>query len=90
MADQENKHLAVTEALKKLEVLIKDNKVQRFTDEEAEALENLAKLLLAFKSLGTLGGAMYRVAMWTIAFFGVWFAMRNGMADFVREVVAGK
>lgn len=87
---EKNKALALETAISKLESIISDNKDQFFTNEEATALRDFAKLLLGLKSIGTLGGIMYRVAMWSLAFVGIWFAMKNGMADFVKEVIAGK
>ena len=90
MSDETPKDVLLAEAFEKLEKTLRENKSQKLTDDQFGVLVEFLKFLLALKSLGSLGGILYRVAGWCLMFIGIWFALKAGAIDFIREVMADK
>lgn len=82
MTEQDPEHAA----LKKLEQLLKDNKITIFTAEEAAALQKLAKVFLALEVLGGIGGVLKNVLLWLGVILAAWFALRNGLAEWIISI----
>ena len=73
--------------INKLEELIKTDALVDFSKDEARVLQKFAKFMLALSAFGSVGKAIQAIIVWIGIFLGAWFAIQNGVIEFILGVV---
>lgn len=75
---------AETSAIQKLDDAEKDGCEAKFTAAEVKSLRRVVKMVQAFDVLGGLGRFIKGVLGWFVIVFAAWFALKNGVTEWVR------
>ena len=60
-----------------------------FTDDEMEALSEIAQFWIGMQVVGNVAHVVQKVAMWVGWFVAVYIALKTGAADWIKAVVTG-
>lgn len=90
MSDEPSRAQVAEKTLEALERMLAERNPApvQFTDEQADALVKIAKLWLAWETMGAAGAVIRRLLLWLAFMIAAAVAIRNGAIEFIQSAIS--
>ena len=75
---------AASAALEKLNKMLESHELAAFTNDEAQALREIAVLWGHIKSVVVLGGYLGNGLKWLVMIVAIWIGFKSGVLDWIK------